>query len=78
MIIAVLHGERGITRFTPEQLAGERWFLEAVQAVGELIADAAGSQNDGDPAYTSRVTRHAIQTLAICGAWLAHHRPDNR
>ncbi len=42
-VIAVLRGERGITRFTPEQLAGERWFLEAVQAIGQLIADAAGA-----------------------------------
>jgi hypothetical protein len=77
VIIAVLRGERGIARFTPEQLAGERWFLEAVQTVGELMADAADGQDSGDPAYSSRVTRHAIQTLAICGAWLAHHRPDD-
>jgi hypothetical protein len=77
VIIAVLHGERGITRFTPEQLAGERWFLEAVQAVGELMADAAAGQDRGDRAYSSRVTRHAIQTLAICGAWLAHHLPED-
>jgi hypothetical protein len=69
----VLRGERGITRFTPEQLAGERWFLEAVQAVGELMADAAGGHAHDDRAYSSRVTRHALQTLAICGAWLAHH-----
>ncbi len=78
VIIAVLRGERGITRFTPEQLAGERWFLEAVQAVGELMADAASGQDHDDRAYSSRVTRQALQALAICGAWLAHHRPDTR
>ena len=78
VIIAVLRGERGITRFTPEQLAGERWFLEAVQAVGELMADAAAGHAPDDRAYSPRVTRHAIQTLAISSAWLAHHRPDTR
>ncbi len=78
VIIAVLRGERGITRFTPEQLAGERWFLEAVQAVGEPMADAASGQDHDDRAYSSRVTRQGLQTLAICGAWHAHHRPDTR
>ena len=40
------------------------------------MAYAAAGQATSDPAYTERVTHHAIETLATCGAWLARHRPD--
>jgi hypothetical protein len=76
VIVAVLHGATGISRFTPDQLVGERWFLHVVEEIGELMAYAASGQATSDPAYTKRVTKHAIATLATCGAWLAQHRPD--
>ena len=38
VIVAVLHGATGISRFTPDQLAGERWFLHVIEEIGELMA----------------------------------------
>ena len=50
MIVAVLHGATGISRFTPDQLAGERWFLHVVEEIGELMAYAASGQATSDGA----------------------------
>lgn len=72
MIVAVLHGDRGISRIAVADIDGERWFLRAVAAVGELMAEGATGPPVSDSAYASRVTGWALDVLAICGAWLAH------
>lgn len=72
MIVAVLHGDRGISRIAGADIDGERWFLRAVAAVGELMAEGSSGPPVTESAYASRVTGRALDVLAICGAWLAH------
>lgn len=73
MIVAVLRGSRGISRIPADEFEGDRWFLHAVSAIGELMAEGSAGPPVTDRAYTSRVTGHALEVLAICGAWLMHH-----
>jgi len=72
VIIAVLHGDQGISRVASEDLSGDRWFLRAVRAVGELMGEGSTGPPVTEAAYTRRVTGRAIDVVTICGAWLAH------
>lgn len=72
MIVAVLHGDRGISRIAVADVDGERWFLRAVAAVGELMAEGSTGPPVTESAYASRVTGRALEVLSLCGAWLAH------
>ena len=72
LIVAVLHGDRGVSRVDVADLDGGRWFLRAVAALGELMAEGSTGPPVTERAYTSRVTRRALEVLTLCGAWLAH------
>ena len=72
LIVAVLHGDRGVSRVDVADIDGGRWFLRAVAALGELMAEGSTGPPVTERAYTSRVTGHALNVLTLCGAWLAH------
>jgi len=74
IIVAVLHGDQGISRIPFADVEGERWFLRAVAAIGELMAKGVGDQPMTEAAYGSWVTGRALEVLRICGPWLAHTR----
>jgi len=71
----LLHRSRGISPIPADELDGEQWFLHAVGAIGELMAEDSTGPSVTDRAYTSRVTGHTLQVLAICAAWLRRLRP---
>jgi len=75
VIVAVLHGSRGISRIPADELDGEQWMLHAVSEIAKLMAEGSTGPPVTEAAYTLRVTAHALQVLAICGAWLMHHQP---
>ena len=72
LIVAVLHGDRGISRVDVADIDGQRWFLRAVAAIGELMAEGSTGPPVTERAYTSRVTGRALEVLTVCGAWLGH------
>jgi len=72
IIVAVLHGDSGISRVPFADVEGERWFLRAVAAIGELMAKGVGDQPMTEAAYGSFVTGRSLEVLRMCGAWLAH------
>jgi len=73
LMVAVLHGSRGISRIPAHELSGEQWFLRVVTELGELMAEGSTGPPVTQAAYASRVTRRGIAVLTICAAWLAHH-----
>jgi hypothetical protein len=72
IIVAVLHGNSGISRVPFGDVEGERWFLRAVAAIGELMGKGVGDQPMTEAAYGSFVTGRSLEVLRMCGAWLAH------
>ena len=72
LIVAVLHGDRGVSRIDVADIDAGRWFLRAVAALGELMAEGSTGPPVTERAYTSRVTGRALEVLTLCGAWLAH------
>lgn len=71
VIVAVLYGDQGISRVGAGDLAGDRWFLRAVRAIGELMGEGSTGPPVTEADYTSRVTGRALEVVSICGAWLA-------